>query len=296
MRTILVASLVTAIAFHALRTPGRAQNERPEGIAQNSQDNQRPANQSPRPVNGQTANEQQKQSGGVTSTNSEQTIRVSQLPEVSIKPHKDIYDKTLVFATSLLVIVGGFQIYFLWGTVRAARDNAVAAKLNAEALQASARAWVTFYVRGNAHKAEVGEAVDAAIRDGTVLDGMCTCRNEGKTPAWIIEKRIHLLVGTPESLPDDPPLELTRVFQSEPEPLGADAQSEPRRWLAEAEGKWDDTKIAVIYGIVKYRDVFYRSERDIRTTTFGYVWITDDGVSTIRFDRLAGHPKYNMST
>lgn len=82
-----------------------------------------------------------------TSNNYGKDIKV--VGPVQIQSTKDAYDKALVISTALLVFVGFFQIFYLWRTVKATSDNALAARdaANAAARSVSAlinseRAWL----------------------------------------------------------------------------------------------------------------------------------------------------------
>jgi hypothetical protein len=79
-----------------------------------------------------------KQTATVADQNVEHRVRIG--TPVPVNSIKDTWDKVLVVCTALIVIVGGFQILFLWQTVRATSDNAKAAKAGAQAASANAQA------------------------------------------------------------------------------------------------------------------------------------------------------------
>ena len=111
----------------------------------------------------------------------------------------------------------------------------------------------------------------AHIEDGNTARGYnstvrMTYKNDGRTPAWITERRACLKITRDMSLPPYPPLEDAEVVKCGPESLAA------------GEEKWFDTpltcegcqtldNIALVYGIVKYRTAFVGI---VGETVFGY--------------------------
>src|SRR5205085_12554940 len=111
-----------------------------------------------------------------------------------------------------------------------------------------------------------------------------TCRNEGRSPAWIEEKRARFQIV--DVLPDKPELTSAEFIQAGPEPIGV-GRANQIAWQATATGHEGFGKMMVVYGIVKYRDIFDK----LRETTFGYR-ITPSR----EFVRLEGRPEYNKYT
>jgi len=180
-----------------------------------------------------------------------------------------------------LVGVGAFQAWFLLRTVQAARDNAIAARTNAEALINSERAWVLVDIDWRMGRVM---NVNANGVEKTAVDILLACRNQGKTPCWITEKRIEL--GIVESLPPIPDLERIQLYQAELEPLAVGRESiKPVDIICD--GRAGEGQLIVIYGVVGYRDIFSSA----RCTTFGY-YVTPDN----KLERLTGYPKYNENT
>ena len=111
------------------------------------------------------------------------------------------------------------------------------------------------------------------------------CKNDGRTPAWITEKRARIDVV--DDLPRQPNWATVEIIQTEPEPLSVGETG-----LAKDEGLTcnkgrDFGKMTVVYGLVKYRDVFAAD----RATSFAYI-IRADG----KLERLPGYPEYNKNT
>jgi hypothetical protein len=170
---------------------------------------------------------------------------------------------------------------------KAAEDAANAAKSSADSIIASERAWVMVDL----------EKVPGtgAVLEGTSTDGSryiaacvrCICSNQGKTPARISEKRIRVLVTTPnEPLAVDPNLEM-EIFDSTPHYLQS-GQRSTEDWANTFKGELSGGNMIVIYGCIKYRHMF--SDHEVQTT-FGYR-VTEDW----KFERLTGYTKYNENT
>ena len=81
----------------------------------------------------------------VVSPNQGQQVRITSAPDTSLVPGKPDY-AVWVFNT-LLVIVGFLQVWLLFGTLRATRANADAARLNAQAVINSERPWLIIFVK-----------------------------------------------------------------------------------------------------------------------------------------------------
>jgi hypothetical protein len=141
----------------------------------------------------------------------------------------------------------------------------------AAALVNSERAWVMVDVEWDSDK--------WADRQPHVLEGsgtggdttgiyvVLTCRNEGRSPAWIEEKRARFQIV--DVLPDTPDLTTAEFIQAVPEPIGigkALPHTNHISWQAIGTGHEGFGKMMVVYGVVKYRDIFDRP----RETTFGY--------------------------
>ncbi len=124
-----------------LTHPGRTQNKSSENVQQNTANNKNTSNDSPVPITKlKTSNEDQNQGPRVASEYIDNSIRHP--APIPVNPTKDSWDRALVVFTGLIVIVGGFQIWFLWKTVKATSDNAEAALLNAQAMINAERARV----------------------------------------------------------------------------------------------------------------------------------------------------------
>jgi hypothetical protein len=170
--------------------------------------------------------------------------------------------------------------------------QAKTASRSADAQVAAESAWIMISlekVPGHAHRFHGGRSIPGSEPiENTSLNVRIKCTNTGKTPAWITEKRAAFIIRkyTESAFPTTPDLDACEWVQPEPEPLAAQGFSEKDAYL-EAKGRQGFEDVALIYGMVKYRDIFGREDR---FTTFGFrVTLSDT------FERLPGYPEYNMS-
>jgi hypothetical protein len=134
------------------------------------------------------------------------------------------------------------------------------------------RAWVMAQIDGDRREWKDGK-VHIVEGSGTSGDSTGTwiilsCHNEGKSPAWIYEKRVKFEVVS--SVNPAPDFDLLPVVFSGREPIGIgqtaipNVTKLPRVEIAGGHAKPGD--MMIIYGIVKYFDIFKKS----RTAKFGY--------------------------
>ena len=125
--------------------------------------------------------------------------------------------------------------------------------------------------------------------DSTAIYAVLVCANAGKSPAWISETRAKFEIV--ETLPSVPSFESAEYIEAGTIPLGmAEGGAAPHTqrlpWTPIAVGHEQSGKMSVIYGFVKYRDIFGES----RLTTFGY------RISGGILKRLENYPEYNKNT
>ncbi len=175
-------------------------------------------------------------------------------------------------------------------SVKVARDNAAAAKANAEALVNGERAWILVHLRWEQLQDRLLKLVNTTyIADGVAVEGThacvdCVISNNGRSPAWIIEKRITIAIS--ETIAPEPDLHLAPVSDPILEPIAVNGESV---WHAEpgCNGRPEPCKITIIYGSVKYRDIFDK----IRETRFGYMVSPSSDL-----ERIPSYPAYNKYT
>jgi hypothetical protein len=203
------------------------------------------------PIKTGAANDHQEQGGKEGAPGSEESVRIVSVPRIFTESQKDTYDKTLVICTVLLVVVGAFQILYLWRTVNATRDNAKAALLNAQAVINTERPWLV--------------VTWASDRN---TPGLCRfgCRNQGNTPAKVvsmsakssfIDKLDNLPVppdySSPVTMPD-----LRLIVHEDNFSVGQGIHPESIIRNAGKKDLADDSReFLVYYGNVVYRDTFY---------------------------------------
>jgi hypothetical protein len=164
--------------------------------------------------------------------------------------------------------------------------TATAAKESADALINSERGWVLAEIQwsktGFDHvitgSSTTSETEERNQRDILSLNVSLVCKNQGKTPAWIMRKRI--IFRAFESVPTLPDYTWNNNEDFDthgPEPIGVGGESSEDTTLR-CEGRLD-SKYLIVYGFVKYRDVFSPD----RETRFGYI-ITNSR----RFVRIPG--------
>jgi len=121
-------------------------------------------------------------------------------------------------------------------------------------------------------------------RERTGANIRVICRNQGKTPAWISEKRVAMMIC--HSPPPKPDFTGYTIAQKGPEPIAVGRKTckdFPLEYPG-AEGIGDNT---LIYGVVTYRDSFAPEYK----TYFGYIVYGGK-----RLERLEGYDEYNHDT
>jgi hypothetical protein len=117
MRLLILIAVLLVLA-----SPGRAQNKAADSTQPNASANQSQPHALASPVvKADAAQGNQEQAPGITGQAVERRVRIT--APVTVNATKDHWDKWLVICTALLVIVGGFQIWFLWKTVNVAGTN-----------------------------------------------------------------------------------------------------------------------------------------------------------------------------
>jgi hypothetical protein len=185
---------------------------------------------------------------------------------------KIIFDGLLVLFTLGLVWVGLKQAKILsehegWMEKHDAKLEklAQAANENAKALINSERAWVTVYAKWN----DGHHLYDVSGR--TAADVKVIYVNRGKSPAWIVEQCIKIEVSNGFYGPDYSDVddsEIDRRFiplSPRGEPISSGTDNPIRLTTKEAVGN----RYILIYGYVKYRDIFTENGQP-RETGFGF--------------------------
>lgn len=162
-------------------------------------------------------------------------------------------DRLLVLFTALLVIVGLLQ----WWLIRRQDEH----------FRTSERAWVLAelgWYKGGLHVAETsGYGVGTPFSETTQANIKLTCRNDGRSPAWIdnVYGQIELRIPKNDPAPDRKSLTTCGPM----EPLGP-GQERSRVLQLQCPGHPSGNQFLSAYVIVEYRDIFGIK----RETTLGY--------------------------
>jgi hypothetical protein len=179
-------------------------------------------------------------------------------------------------------------------TASATVKHAEAAVRSADALVATQQSYVmvdidwqigTHILEGTGGKTKETESKSTSIYV------VCSCRNEGKSFAQITEKGYvfkNASLDERRALPQIPDFKDIEIFHHASEYVIPNAAAEPYQFSAMCSGHRNSNSLMVIYGYVKYRDIFGKHE-----TRFGYL-ITGMG----QLDRLptSSYPEYNRHT
>jgi hypothetical protein len=170
------------------------------------------------------------------------------------------------------------------------------AEANVSALKNAERAWIMADVGWDTRKTQmklIHGTHGSNAEKTTSVYVVLTCKNDGKSPAWIIHKRARMRIV--EALPKEP--EFGPVIEGEEfhepwtDPINASVEKEYHFTLQCPGQLSNDGRILILYGWIKYRDIFdHRAER---YTGFGYM--VDQGEFK-RLPLIEGFDMYNVFT
>ena len=152
------------------------------------------------------------------------SIAINKLPPVTMQ--KDRWDKLYIALTLFLVLVGGATFGAILVQAIQTKHAARAARDSAEALKNAERAWVMIDIDWCIGRSEK-ERLQTPDGDLTNIVIALTSRNEGRTPAWISEKRACVVVA--KDLPAHPDFSQVDVVQTDVEALGVRCSQGERR-------------------------------------------------------------------
>lgn len=190
-----------------------------------------------------------------------------------------ISDVAIVYLTFCLVIVGGFQAWFLYRTDTSTRMSAEAAKASADAVVAQLRAYIGMRV-----KEGIPPSFDARTGPYLVIE----VRNTGQTPAFNMIYWIRAALGPADykgPLPDAedgddvPPHPMTLAPGSSVDIAPASFELTAEAAASFAEG----VLAAYIYGEIEYSDAFGSD----RFHKFRYTFKAEDIAGPIAHVRLS---------
>ncbi len=114
--------------------------------------------------------------------------------------------------------------------------------------------------------------------------------NDGSSPAWITEKSARLvIVSRGEQLPAIPQLAKEDILDKGMDPVGP-GKEDNFEWSATGNGRHSIQTATIIYGVVKYRDIFGES----RETWFCYQLVGDRAHR--KLNRVFCGPEYSKHT
>jgi hypothetical protein len=114
--------------------------------------------------------------------------------------------------------------------------------------------------------------------------------NDGSSPAWITGKSARLLiVSAGEELPLIPQLAKEDILEEGVDPVGP-GKDDAFEWNATGNGRHSINTVTIIYGVVRYRDIFWES----RETWFCYQLIGYQG--NRKLIRVFCGPEYSKHT
>ena len=297
---LLVTTVLLAVAWasppqprgteHPTKTTKQAQ----EQTNDNKQGSNSPTAEPELPTRPHASNPEGTQ---ITDTNKEQPVRITTPVAITAKPDYATWGFSLA-----LVVVGAFQVWLLFGTMRATADNASAAKLSAEALIRSERARLLV---DNIHDPYLVPIEGTPIHDQRLSHCFLFVKNFGKGPATVVAVRFELQIS--DRLTAPPYLQLYDLKPNSPtvtpfvvpqgESWPAEAQLMPSgrfitpSELAEVPGK---PSLFWLCGMIRYYDVFERKD-DEHETCLCYLWETRLNTPKPIW-RRAGPATFNKST
>ncbi len=190
----------------------------------------------------------------------------------------------LVIVTFLAAVAALLSLHFIRMQAVSTEKAANAANNNAIAVINAERAWVM----ANLEKGP-GPGTHSTGSDDTSVYFRLTLKNDGRTPAWITRRDMCLVVKEKSvMLPEVPDFSRAQTSEDQAIPISANGTSPAIDEWIKAEGCQGMEDDLILYGVVKYRDVF--SEMD-RETFFAY----SVGVGE-KWKRLRGYPQYNRNT
>jgi hypothetical protein len=288
--------LILATILYAWQGPAPHQGAQ-NNVEHNSQENQAAPQTSP-PVTGRASTDSNKgQTSNEAKHSEEQSVKITSAPEIQTESKKDPWDIALVFATCSLVLIGGAQIVFLWHTVSATRDNAEAARLQAEHIAASERSWMIPKM-----KTDQNNLILAPFKGRCPVGATCIFENKGKTPAFVLEVGVAIeVIDKGKSLPDiPPPYDPNNVVRwADPGIVIAPEVAFLRFASKEVDNPIDifsGSKELWAYGYIKYRDIF-RIAPKVRETKYCFKLLISKTETGIKSHFLIeGLDQYNGAT
>jgi hypothetical protein len=250
------AAIVAALFFLVWQGPSPQQTA-PEGVQREAQRNQSNSQRASSMAGGATSQNDQNKRTDQASQDRRESVNIVSTPKIHTESEKDFWDKALVVATWFLVIIGALQIIFLWRTVNATRDNAEAARLNAQAVVNSERAYLLLHKSLTPGKPHIQWEFETRVE------------NFGKTPARIVSCAIEFQLGDGADEPPDPSIferqtPFPAMFLPQGEKITKPFDPAPWQNAELSSGK----KHLWICGAIRYQNVLEREPAATHETLF----------------------------
>jgi hypothetical protein len=216
--------------------------------------------------------------------NTEQPVKITELPAVSVR--ESGFNWQGWTANALLLIVGGLQIWILFGTLKVTKTAADAAKASADAVVNGERAWLLEVHHG---PPQIGMAYFSEV----------ILKNFGKTPAKVIAFKIEIQRGRSKEIPDNAGIYEGEVDTLVPVMVPQDvtmphiAYSDSPITSEQMEEIKDQRKFLWLCGAFRYEDIF--RQEPSHETRFCYIFEDRNDGLLARW-HMAGPPEYNRAT
>lgn len=187
-----------------------------------------------------------------------------------------------------LCILGFPTLFFVGYQTVATAKAAKAALLNAQAVISAERAWVMAELNCYGDSFRIFEGTGTfwggpMVETTEIQSIKLTCKNQGKSPAWIDQVYGQLDIVDSTSVSNDPILR--RGHHGPMGPLGA-GEAQSRSLELRCEGRRRSHEFLSIYVVIEYRDIFGKKHE----THIGY------SVSGNSLARQNGLPERNRNT
>ena|SRR5208283_3017947 len=179
-----------------------------------------------------------------------------------------------VIIAGVTAIVVGWQSWETRKAAQAAEGMIEPAKTQTQHLINSERAWLMESIGWGMSPLRLVQNTSSAGDIGTSASIDVFWSNHGKTPAWVTEVQVKMLVT--ERLPEEPDMSNADILYG-PYPVvpGNRPRTDGHRFFVQADGWAELGQLTAVYGIIKYRDAFTPKGQNWETW-FGY-FIAPDG-------------------
>jgi hypothetical protein len=184
-------------------------------------------------------------------------------------------DGVTVWAILFTLLVVAKQTVETAKSTTAGQIAAEAAKDSANALIDSERAWLLIEIDpltdGGQDIPFIGQGTSETGQPRTRFYSDIKLINGGRSPCWITDARLKFEIV--DSLPEVPDFASQQTEEGwVGTPFGTEGKPFRYTWMPSFGGRESDATMTVVYGVVKYRDIFGQD----RTTNFGFKVVGGD--------------------